>query len=90
MNIYMLEMSQRNNLPLDKINEAGHDFSPDFKPKAWDDEFKKKSNQFRNSLPKDQIGGKNDFSNGQNQGFNLFGGGSRKSLVNPFDKKNLI
>ena len=31
MNIYILEMSQRNNLALEKINEGGHNFSINFK-----------------------------------------------------------
>jgi hypothetical protein len=87
MNIYMLEMSQRNNLPLEKINEAGHEFSVNFKPKTWDKEFQIKSNQFRDSLPKGIVVGKNNnnFGNIQSGNNNV-----RSSISNPFDKGKMV
>ena len=83
--MYMLEMSERNNLPLEKINQAGHEFSVNFKPKPYDQEFTKKSNQFRDSLPKQMVGGKNDFGNYNNQNKK-----TRSSISNPFNKGKLV
>lgn len=77
----MLEMSQRNNLALEKINEAGHQFSPSFKPKQWDNEFKQKSSQYRDSLPKNILAGNGQY--GYNQS-------ARSSISNPFNKGKLV
>lgn len=86
VNMYMLEMSQRSNLPLERINEAGHEFSHNFKPKKWDQEFQAKSNQFRDSLPMNAVGAKtnivNHYQNSKNN--------PRSSMSNPFDKGNLV
>lgn len=81
MNLYMLEMSQRNSLPLQKINEIGHNFSVNFKSKDWENQFKAKSNQFRDSLPREIVGASKPNKN-------IIGW--RSSMSNPFDKGKMV
>lgn len=57
----MLEMSQRNNIGLEKINEAGHNFSQKYFGGNINDEFRNKSLEYRESLPKNRISGANNY-----------------------------